>query len=270
MPGYFSTREGLNPNSNGLPLADITELFSRVFGHLRNDGYFDEAFGFYCVDAGEVFGKVKEVDLEILLAVRKKSLWPIEKFSPGYTEDDLFDIIEFLFHHVSQPIEGSMHNYNGCGMHWETFNKVEGQAVFIEKMNSVLKHYKERFELSVRGQILKKPEAGFEPIFNADVPSDDQNVVGRINAAILKFRKHGSTLDDRRHAVRDLADVLEYLKPKVKKLYVERRKRSFQYCQQLWNSASQRQAADRVRYGDLAKLDVLLLSVYSSRRPEKN
>jgi hypothetical protein len=30
--------------------------------------------------------------------------------------------------------------------------------------------------------------------------------------------RHGSTLDDRRQAVRDLADVLEYLRPKVKVL----------------------------------------------------
>ena len=32
------------------------------------------------------------------------------------------------------------------------------------------------------------------------------------NAAILRFRRHGSTNDDRRQAVRDLADVLEYLR----------------------------------------------------------
>lgn len=46
----------------------------------------------------------------------------------------------------------------------------------------------------------------------------DANVVNRINAAILRYRRHGSTLDDRRQAVRDLADVLEYLRPKVKAL----------------------------------------------------
>ena len=35
---------------------------------------------------------------------------------------------------------------------------------------------------------------------------------------MLQFRRHGSTVDDRRQAVRDLADVLEYLRPKVQSI----------------------------------------------------
>lgn len=48
---YFSQRTEVNPNSNGLPLADVIDLFVRVFDQLRQEGYFDEAFGFHCVDA---------------------------------------------------------------------------------------------------------------------------------------------------------------------------------------------------------------------------
>jgi len=103
-------------------------------------------------------------------------------------------------------------------MHWETFNKHEGQKVYIEKINAVLDHYSKKFELTENGEVLHKPEAGFENIFNADVPSKDSNVVNRINAATINFRRHGSSIDDRRQAVRDLADVLEYLRPKLNKL----------------------------------------------------
>jgi hypothetical protein len=46
----------------------------------------------------------------------------------------------------------------------------------------------------------------------------DQNVLSRVTASTLQYRRHGSTLDDRRQAVRDLADVLEYLRPQVKTL----------------------------------------------------
>lgn len=55
-------------------------------------------------------------------------------------------------------------------------------------------------------------------ILEADVPTSDAKVGNRIDAAVLRFRRHGSTFDDRRQAVRDLADVLEYLRPKVKDL----------------------------------------------------
>ena len=84
------------------------------------------------------------------------------------------DIIEFLNQYVSKPIDGTMHSYNGCGMHWETFNKAEGQKFFREKINTILEHYKSKFELTPDGEVLHKPEAGFESIFDADVPSKDE------------------------------------------------------------------------------------------------
>ncbi|QLE29997.1 hypothetical protein [Vibrio parahaemolyticus] len=215
---YYSQRVGSNPNLEGLPLSDTIDLFVRVYNQLESDGYFTQAFGFWCVDSDYVDGYVKDVELEMLLTIRKKNLWPIYECAPSYTEDDFLDIIEFLYQHVSKPIDGTMHSFNGCGMHWETFNKKEGQIFFVEKANAVLQHYKSKYELDINGQVLSKPEQGFEQIFKADVPSDDYNVVSRINAATHQFRRHGSTIDDRRQAVRDLADVLEYLKPKVKKL----------------------------------------------------
>ncbi|SDI80644.1 hypothetical protein SAMN05216466_13540 [Paraburkholderia phenazinium] len=218
MHAYYSLRAGSNPNPSGLPLADVIDLFTRVFALLRQDGYFDEAFGFTCVDAGDVDGKVRDVGLEILLNVRKKGLWPIEEAASMYKEDDLFDMIEFLFQYVSKPVDGTMHSYAGCGMHWETFNKRDGQQDFREKINAVLSHYEKRFALSENGQVLHEPESGFEPIFNADIPSDDANVSGRVAAATLQYRRHGATIADRRQAVRELADVLEYLRPKMKEL----------------------------------------------------
>ena len=78
--------------------------------------------------------------------------------------------------------------------------------------------YKEPFELSENGEILHKSEEGFEQIFEADIPASNQNVKDRISSATLRYRRHGSTLDDRRQAVRDLADVLEYIRPQVKSL----------------------------------------------------
>lgn len=218
LHNYYSQRTGKNPNLKGLPLEDVIELFQRVYQQLENDGYFSEAFGFWCVDADHVPGKVLDVELEMLLKIRKKHLWPVSEFCKNYSEDDLFDVIEFLYQHVSKPVDGTMHNYIGCGMHWETFNKKEGQLVFVERINDLLSHYYNPFKFSIDGEVLSKPDVGFENIFEADVPSNDENVRKRIESAILRYRRHGSTLDDRRQAVRDLADVLEYLRPKVKEL----------------------------------------------------
>ena len=120
--------------------------------------------------------------------------------------------------HVSKPIDGNYHGWNDCGMHWETFNKADGQKEFKEKINEILGMYIGKYELSEKGEILAKPDTGFEKIFEADIPSSDKSVTERIDSAIRQYRRHGSTLDDRRQAVRNLADVLEYLRPKVKSI----------------------------------------------------
>lgn len=215
---YYSQRLGSNPNPDGLPLEDVLEMFEKVFSQLEDEGYFSEAFGFYCTDDPHVEGTVKDVDLEILISVRKKYLWPIREMSVRYDEDDFLDMVEFLYQYVSKPIDGTMHSHNGCGMHWKTFNKSEGEEYYLSKINKVLDLYKKKFELSKNGEVLLKPEVGFEKMFDADVPSTDKNVVDRIDSAAVKFRRHGASLDDRRQAVRDLAGVLEYLRDDVKKL----------------------------------------------------
>ncbi len=215
---FYSLRTGKNQNLEGLSLDDLKTVFTRLFQNLRDEGYFDEYLGSYCVDIGDVPGKVADIELEILLKIRKKHLWPITDQIEKYSEDDIFDMIEFLYLNVSKPVDGTMHSYGDCGMHWETFNKEEGQKYFRNKINEFLALYRSPFEVSDKGEILQKPEQGFEKIFEADIPSSNTDITSRINASVLKYRRHGSTLDDRRQAVRDLADVLEYLRPKVKDL----------------------------------------------------
>jgi hypothetical protein len=64
----------------------------------------------------------------------------------AWREDDLFDIIEFLYQHLSNPVDGTMHSYGECGMHWETFSQVAGRAKFRPRINDLLALY----ELSIR------------------------------------------------------------------------------------------------------------------------
>lgn len=215
---YYSIRTGKNPDASRYDLPILLRLFSDFYLEFLNKDYFQEDFGYYCVDAGDVSGKLGyDIEAQMFRAIRKPDLWPIQEKYKSYSEDDLFDVIEFLYDHVSKPIDGYFHNYNACGYHYNTFDKKTGQQEFRDGVNQILCDYKEGYELSDHGEILESPEQGLENLFAASLPTHDpDNVEQRVQAAILKFRRYRSSLDERRDSIRDLADVLEFLRPQVK------------------------------------------------------
>ena len=217
---YYSVRTGKNPQSLELDLSVLLRLFGPLYQSFVNKGYFQEAFGYYCVDAGDISGILgSDIEACILRLLRKSNLWPIENYLTSYREDDLFDIIEFLYDHISKPVEseGYYHGYSDCGWHYNKFDQVAGRQEYCEEINGLLSDYQGGYELSNDGEILALAESGLETLLQASIPEYDQdNITVRIEAAKLKFRRYRSSMDDRRDAIRDLADVLEFLRPKLK------------------------------------------------------
>jgi hypothetical protein len=102
-------------------------------------------------------------------------------------------------------------------MHYSSFNSPEGQAEFRKKIDPLLAIYDDGYTMTDGGEIIHLPDKGMSRLAEASLPMHDRdNVGGRVDLAILRFQKHHSSLDDRKHALRDLADVLEYLRPKIK------------------------------------------------------
>lgn len=213
---YYSIRTGkVLPDQDDFGV--LKKMFLIVFKTLNSDGYFQKYFGVDCTD-GYIPGVLgDDVQSVIYINLRKDKLYPIHEYLDFYSEDDFFDMIEFLHDHCSKGLNGSFHDWNGCGYHYEEFNDLEGQRYFRELLNPILREYKTGYEISSDGEILFLSDHGLSNLFKADIPSDDvKNVKGRIDSAVLKFRKIRSTLDDRRESIRELADVLEYLRPTIK------------------------------------------------------
>jgi hypothetical protein len=217
---YYSIRTGKNPLSVGFDLEGLRELFKHQFVSLEDEGYFQEALGFECVDAGFIAGTIgQNLEDALLIELRKRGLTPIRHKIEEYSEDDLFDIIEFLYEHCSKPVERQWHSWNECGWHCDTFDKNLGRSEYRDKINKVLALYDKGYELSEDGEILTLPDDGLGSLFEAGLPrADPQNVVARVAAAQTKYRRYRSSMAERRDAVRDLADVLEYLRPKLKRV----------------------------------------------------
>lgn len=214
---YYSIRTGKNPNGSSISLEMFGTLFYSVYRGLDDAGYFQEHFGYSCVDAGEVPGKLgAEPGAVMLFKLRKQHLWPLPEKLAGLSEEDLFDLVEFLYDHSSKPVEGRYHSYSACGWHYHEFNQAEGQAEFRSKMTELLNSYGPGYELSPTGEILELASPGVEPLLTTELPIRDSNIQGCVASAIAKFRRYRSSVEERRDAVRDLADVLEYLRPQLK------------------------------------------------------
>jgi len=195
----------------------MLKLFDHLYNDLEGKGYFQEAFGYDCVDAGYVPGKAgNDVNAYFILKLRKYNLWPVHENYLQYDESDLFDIIELLYDHVSKPLTGMHHTYGDCGWHYSTFNKEAGQIKYRAKINELLRDYGEGYELSPEGEILHMAIPGAEALLNGNLPTyDNKNVDSVVREAISCYKRSRSSLMDKRHAVKTLADVLEFLRPKI-------------------------------------------------------
>ncbi|HQT58677.1 hypothetical protein [Daejeonella sp.] len=195
----------------------LKKLILIAYRKLDQDGYFQKYFGIDCVD-GYLPGELGE-DIESVLYInlRKENLFPIGKKLSDYTEDDLFDVLEFLHDHCSKGTEGEYHNWNNCGVHYVKFDDQEGQKDFRKEINPILSEYQGGYEISEHGEILVLADMGLATLLEADLPvKDPANINDKVEAAIIKFRSHRSTITNRREAIRDLADVLEFLRPQIK------------------------------------------------------
>jgi len=134
---YYSARR--NPEVAAIKLPALKRLILAIFNDFERRGYFQEMFGYLCVDAGSVPGKAgPDIEAFCLRRVRKTGLWPIEEKMESYSEEDLFDVIELLYDCISKPTKGGYHDYSECGWHYDEFDSGAGKAELREQINEVL------------------------------------------------------------------------------------------------------------------------------------
>ena len=216
---YYSIRK----SRNGLSLDGIKAVFGAAFRQFEEKQYFDEAFGFHCVDAGWSAGSVGNPEIHFLRHLRKPDLWPVKDKLDSYTEDDLFDVIELLYDLVSKPLDGTYHSWQNCGMHYSTFNQPSGRAEFRSEINEILSDYKNGFELAENGEIVEKGEKGVEALLSAKLPNSvGRDIQQRLEEAIGAFRRRHASRTDRHNAVKMLADLLEEFRPRLKEALTQK------------------------------------------------
>src|SRR5262249_12363140 len=143
-------------------------------------------------------------------------LFPITKWvESDITEDHVFDALEFLYDHVSKPGEwGSVVDRSGFECQdYLSYDIEAGREEFRKKANTFLADYKSGFELTKDGLVLALGTAGLQEILSAEIVAyDEANVDSKVRSAIAKWRNRHLSWSERKEAIRELADVFEWLK----------------------------------------------------------
>jgi|SRR5579872_7466877 len=216
MPTYFSEARGLR---KGYGLPELRIIVRDLYTDLVANDHLKEWIGYDCVDAGRVTGTAVDPGRQIVRQVGRRDVWPTDPVAGAWSEDAIFDFLQFIATKVSSPVDGSgyYHQYAGCGWHDQTFQQEPARTEFISEVNSILSRYSDGWEMTADLQIVERAPSGLSDLLAAKVPlTVDASVRSRVDSAISKFRSRSSSRDDRRDAVRDLGDVFERLRKVAK------------------------------------------------------
>jgi hypothetical protein len=194
---YYSSRK----RPSNLTLEGLYFKLQNLYLLFREKYYFEEKAGITKTSLPD------EIKHKAALAL-SSCPFPITKWSQDeITKERVFDTLEFLYDHVSKPD------------HWRaTYDEAAGRLDFRGEANAFLVDYEPGFELTEEGVIVTIGTDGLQHILKAEIVAyDESNVDSKVRNAISKWRDRHSTLRDKKEAIRELADVFEWLK-KTKRL----------------------------------------------------
>ncbi len=202
---YYTSRT--KPKS--LTIDELYGKLQNLYLFFRDKDYFKSKAGITKENLPDVI--LHEAALELTFQP-----FPITKWSSeSITEDHIFDSIEFLYDRASKPGEMvGMTSETGWNYYdYGNYDDKKGKEEFREKANAILANYKAGFELTQAGIILAIGTNGLQYILDAEIiPYDEVNVDSKVRNAITKWRNRHLSLSEKREAIRELADVFEWLK----------------------------------------------------------
>jgi hypothetical protein len=211
----WSQKRGRAASATAMDLPTTVHRCQATIQEMENEHWFARTLGYDCVDGnGEPSTTLEEV---LGRRVGKPQLTQLA--ADQWTEDDLCDYIEVLHDLAARPTTEWFHSYGGCGWHPTRYDRASGQALYRWRINQVLDastlHLRLANEGEDTGRVVRVLSDSLDDLVIdlADITATNDPTVPH---AISIFRRHGATREDRRAAVRELADVLEAHRPLLK------------------------------------------------------
>jgi hypothetical protein len=226
---YYSQRNGDITKSPSISLSELRDCFHATYDRLGNEGLFINAFGCQFPEETNLFanelamqihsgrlvaptyGKLgKNIELALAKKLKKRNLWPICSRVGTYSGEDIFDLIEVLYEYCT--IARIMSSYDGT-LVLRLGDENKSRQILIDDVNEYLPMYEHGYSLTKDGKVEHIPVDGMESLVEEKPQAiDEANIESRISRAISLFLSRQRTVENMRDAVRELGDVLEYMK----------------------------------------------------------
>ena len=184
-----------------------------VLNGLLDRGYYAEAFGYACAREGRVDGYAGSDVEAYARVVGGPEVWPPGTYVAGWDLSGLVRALRFYYQEVAEPTPYVDHSAYGCGMHPRESDGELGRARFRAKINEVLTRLDPRMQSTPAGEVVAVIPAGLAHLLQVSPAGTvGDQYAAAIGAATSKFIRAASA-SDQKDAVRDLADLLERLRP---------------------------------------------------------
>ena len=214
---YFAQRSGHIPKS--ITIDDAVVRLYASLTEFASGGYFNMRFNLNKTDQNNT-SDIMEGKLIQEFGLRSNKMIEFLNGNKHLDRDALFDLIEFLADNVAEPESGYYLYDDDCYIS-TTGTEPERLQIGLEKWRNAVNRYlvclDPPFNLTIDKKIENKPPLeGLHSLMDSFVggETNDQN---KIKHACSLFQQHNATTDDKRSALKDLADVLEYIRDDVKK-----------------------------------------------------
>ncbi|WJZ68462.1 hypothetical protein [Kocuria rosea] len=201
------------------------ESWARIVSELADRGYFARIVQ-YCVDddrGGEYGYDFVAAEMEEAIdrgTGLKVEWWPLRSGTAFLEEDILYGLVERLFELVARPRHRHLHDFGGCGWDYSNFYRPTGKALYAWKVNEVFQRLGLPLALEanrgeLHGRLVRVMDAPQQDLIRTANRSPDESIRGRVTHAIDLYRQRTATIDHKRSACKNLADILENRKKTV-------------------------------------------------------
>lgn len=221
---YYAERVNAAQQFGGAPqIKPLATSFYLLVIEMSEAGYFPEILPKICVDDHGDWAPDPSEKIRRRIGVPVK--WPDDVRDDKLSEPVLYSVIEYLHDEAQRPRQRQYHDWDNCGFDYSDFSPRSGGIVYRWWVNKLLEQHDVGLKLGNEGEetgvLIKHAPFSLDKLTSSVVsaaPENDRDDKGRIEAAILAYRRRDASTHDRRIAISSLAGVLEHYRDEFKKV----------------------------------------------------